>query len=102
MNLRLKSDFRDYYDHRFDLVGQEFQRVSTNGMNRVEMFKFLCNLDYVTVQHGFIDVYRPDDDFTSLHRVAIDFNAAPRIEGTGIEDKLNATEIVDLIKGAMV
>lgn len=41
MNLKLKSDFIDYYDHWFDLNGNVFERFSRSGMNRREMFAFL-------------------------------------------------------------
>lgn len=45
MKLYLESDFHNWYDHafdsRYDSEAEPFRRVSTDGMNRKEMFEFL-------------------------------------------------------------
>jgi len=41
MDIRLQSDFVDYYDHFFDISGKVLRRFSYQGMNRAEMFTFM-------------------------------------------------------------
>lgn len=198
MQLRLKSDFIDYYDHWFDLNGYVFERFSRSGMDRKKMFAFLkekgekiprvgtskqllddgiqkavvylddmahraegkilllvseaaqeypdyfcsefiedpnqvvCTTRRLQVgDHAFWLRYTSDDAWrsnygtveidiikheTSLHpsihhplfaidyvqgeagRYAIDFNIAPQIKGTGIEEVLPPKKVVELIK----
>lgn len=52
MKIKLYSDFIDYYDHHFDASGKRFERFSTGGINRIEMFKFLESHGYETPKHG--------------------------------------------------
>jgi len=54
MILKLYSDFIDYYDHHFDIDGERFDRFSTDGMNRIEMFKFLELHGYEVPKHGTV------------------------------------------------
>lgn len=51
MQLRLVSDFRDYYDHWFDLDGEPFERMATGGMSRPEMLAYLDALGIPTPHH---------------------------------------------------
>lgn len=53
MKFKLITDFHDYYDHYFDLIGEPFYRKSRSGMNRIEMFKFLEDNDILTVYNGY-------------------------------------------------
>ncbi|WP_144402114.1 hypothetical protein [Geoalkalibacter subterraneus] len=54
--LQLKSDFRDWYDCAFDLQGQMvFERLSTAGMSRRQMFAFLQKLGLRTPRHGLVE-----------------------------------------------
>lgn len=46
MQVRIKTNFIDYYDHWFDREGYIFERRSNGGMSRRDMFVFLA-------QHGF-------------------------------------------------
>jgi len=52
--MKLKSDFLDYYDHHFDLDGEEFRRVTTEGPDRVEVFKKIFPLIDVEAASFFI------------------------------------------------
>jgi hypothetical protein len=54
MKLRLVSDFRDYYDHWFDLDGQPFERIAVGGMSRPEMLAYLDTLDLTAPRHGTV------------------------------------------------
>lgn len=206
--LKLRSNFLDYYDHQFDLSGEEFRRMSNEGMNRIEMLDFMKSKRLIVPPYGvvrqlkhhayitpeafvvvhldinshrgenkllmryrealeqypdafmvmyassftgvswrylkvgsrsFILRYEGDDwrsnwntkniivesddaswikiditaplfaiDFVKNERldgenvmVAIDFNIAPQIKGSGIEDILSATEVVKLIRDAV-
>lgn len=53
-DLKLYSNFIDYYDHHFDLEGEGFYRFSNNGMNRIEIFNFLKSHNYLTPKHGYV------------------------------------------------
>lgn len=44
--MRLKSDFIDYYDHHFDLDGDVFSRLSTEGMDKLGQLKYMKKLGY--------------------------------------------------------
>ena len=55
MKLKLKSDFTDVYDSWFDLDGEEFRRVTADGLNREEMFKFFSSLGIKTPLYGYFD-----------------------------------------------
>ncbi len=58
MQLMLRSDFRDYYDHQFDLIGRPFPRFSRGGMNRRQMFAFLQRVGVNVPPHGTVhDLY---------------------------------------------
>lgn len=53
--LKLKSDFRDYYDHHF--AGRHenypiFERMSTGGMDRLEMLTYLRKVGFHTPNFG--------------------------------------------------
>lgn len=50
MKLKLVSDFYDYYDHEFDLEGDTFRRVTTDGLSRQELLEYLQKLEF-TVPH---------------------------------------------------
>lgn len=52
MRLKLVSDFRDYYDHWFDLDGEPFFRDSTSGMDRRTMLDFLNSIGMKTPEYG--------------------------------------------------
>jgi len=57
--MRLKSDFRDWYDHAFDRDGPEFVRLSRGGLSRREMFVFLDDLDLRVPLHGTVSTIVP-------------------------------------------
>ena len=61
MQLQLKTDFHDYYDHWFDREGQIFERMSHSGMSRREMFGFLEQIGLKTPPHG-----TPEQIFNTL------------------------------------
>jgi len=53
MKVRLISDWREpHYDHWFDHEGYEFRRVSTEGMSRPEMLRWLSTVGFTTPRHG--------------------------------------------------
>lgn len=52
--IKLKSDFRDYYDHWFDNDGRIFERYSTGGFNRREMLVYLKSLGIQTPLFGTV------------------------------------------------
>ncbi|MHB1702197.1 MAG: hypothetical protein ACYCSN_19090 [Acidobacteriaceae bacterium] len=54
MQLMLRSDFVDYYDHQFDLTGRPFPRFSRGGMNRRQMFAFLKRVGLEVPIHGIV------------------------------------------------
>jgi len=54
MPLRLESDFRDWYDHAFSSQGTPFERLSTGGMSRREMFPYLESLGLEPPRHGTV------------------------------------------------
>jgi len=59
MNIKLKSDFRDFYDHWFAGSWQkgdcEFERYSYAGMSRSEMFCLFEKKGFLTPKHGIIN-----------------------------------------------
>ena len=61
LQLQLKTDFHDYYDHWFDREGQIFERMSHSGMSRREMFGFLEQIGLKTPPHG-----TPEQIFNTL------------------------------------
>ena len=52
MQLKLISDFSDYYDHGFDFDGYPFRRVTTDGPNRVEMISMFRHAGVPTPYFG--------------------------------------------------
>lgn len=52
MQLKLNSDFFDYYDSVFDEDGLEFRRVTTDGPNRKQMFYLFKRLGLQTPLFG--------------------------------------------------
>ncbi len=52
INVSLKSDFHDYYDHMFDIVGQEFKRMSVTDLSRSEAFGKLTAMGLATPAWG--------------------------------------------------
>jgi hypothetical protein len=60
MELILKSDFKDWYDHAFPLKGgKTFQRDSKDGIPRSEMFDLFRRLDLRTPRHGLVHELAP-------------------------------------------
>lgn len=57
MKARLLSDFRDYYDHMFDLSGVPFARLSTGGLSRPEMLAFLESLGLPVPAYGRVNEF---------------------------------------------
>lgn len=60
MKLKLMSDFRDYYDHQFDLDGEPFERISTSGMGRREMLAYLNSIGMTTPEFGTVAELAPN------------------------------------------
>jgi len=52
--MKLVSNFSDYYDHHFDLNGPEFRRMGTEGPNRIEQFALLEGMGLSTPPHGLV------------------------------------------------
>lgn len=52
--MKLKSDFRDFYDHWFDLDGPEFSRMTTDGPDKIEQFRILQTMGLHTPPHGSV------------------------------------------------
>ncbi len=52
MNLKLVSDFTDFYDHAFFLDGIPFRRVTSDGPDRLGIFKLLRNIGLDTPIFG--------------------------------------------------
>lgn len=53
MEVKLITNFRDFYDIWFDPCAKhELRRVTTDGMNRSEMFKFFRKNEIATVKYG--------------------------------------------------
>lgn len=61
LQLQLKTDFHDYYDHWFDREGQIFKRMSHSGISRREMFEFFEQIGLKTPPHG-----TPEQIFNTL------------------------------------
>lgn len=62
--VKLLSDFVDYYDHWFDLEGEVFRRVSSDGMGRREMLEYLASLGLKTPPSGTVqELWDGYDDF---------------------------------------
>lgn len=62
--VQLLSDFLDYYDHWFDLEGEMFRRVSSDGMGRREMLQYLSSLGLKTPPFGTVrELWESQDDF---------------------------------------
>ncbi|MFJ8528328.1 hypothetical protein [Bacillus sp. NPDC094106] len=53
-NVKLLTNFHDYYDHHFDGTGVPFVRRNDMGMNRVEMLNYLSSKGIKTVPYGYI------------------------------------------------
>lgn len=53
-SIRLNSDFLDYYDHWFDNSTSPlvFDRISTGGMSRSEMFDLFTSINLLTPRYG--------------------------------------------------
>lgn len=54
MKLKLISDFHDYYDHQFDLEGETFRRVTTDGLSRQELLEYLQKLEFTVPTFGTV------------------------------------------------
>ena len=64
MELMLRSDFRDYYDHQFDLTGRPFSRFSKGGMNRRQMFAILKRIGLEVPIHGTAkEIYERTEEY---------------------------------------
>lgn len=55
ISLKLKSDFRDYYDFWFDHDGAEFRRMTTDGPSRRGMFAMFDEAELDTPYHGCVE-----------------------------------------------
>ena len=63
MKIKLVSNFRDYYDYWFDLEGDvEFKRISTGGMSRPDMLKYLSSHDIPTPFYGYVKEFTREID----------------------------------------
>ena len=84
MKISLKSDFWDYYDQWFDSNygdGLVFERISTGGMSRQEMFRFFEKIGLAVPVHGTVKTI-----VTSFEKL---------IDDPGLNEKLfNMEEIV--------
>jgi hypothetical protein len=71
MKLKLISDFTDYYDHHFDAEGDTFRRVTTDGLNRIEILDYLHQLEFTTPLCGtpleLASELEPDDKIVLHH-----------------------------------
>lgn len=58
MKIKIKSDFRDYYDHAFcgsyETPDVMFERNSTGGMSRSAMFTAFTSAGLLTPRHGLV------------------------------------------------
>jgi hypothetical protein len=54
MNVKLVSDFRDYWDHACDADGVEFRRMTTEGPTRREALSFLEAHGVPVPMHGLV------------------------------------------------
>lgn len=58
MKIALASDFRDYYDHRFELPHRPhdylFERYAKGGMSKREQFALLDSILALTPMHGLV------------------------------------------------
>lgn len=52
--MKLDTNFRDFYDHSFDLTGYVFRRRDNEGMTRREIFRFLIEIGCETPRHGLV------------------------------------------------
>lgn len=52
LKLKLITDFYSYFNHAFDLEGLDFRLVTTDGPNRLEMFKLFVKLGLNTPEAG--------------------------------------------------
>lgn len=52
----MKSDFRDFYDHWFEIRGHHpvFERMATGGLDRPGLFRFLESLDMRVPRYGLV------------------------------------------------
>lgn len=55
MKLKLFSDFRDYYDHMFDISGEPFLRFSIDMLTKREQLILLTAVGYKVPQHGILE-----------------------------------------------
>lgn len=55
MKVKLISDFREYYDHHFDLDGTPFVRKSSQGPDREEMLFMMFGLGLAVPTHGTVE-----------------------------------------------
>lgn len=55
MKLKLFSDFRDYYDHMFDISGEPFLRFSIDMLTKREQLILLTAAGYKVPQHGILE-----------------------------------------------
>lgn len=60
LKVKLKSDFRDFYDLAFDAEGYEFKRFTWDGLARPAMLTFLAWNDYNPPRHGFVRDLAPE------------------------------------------
>lgn len=68
MKIKLVSDFRDFYDHWMDFDGEIFRRVTTDGLDRLEMLQYLQKLEFKTPIYGKLkDISHKLKDFVVLH-----------------------------------
>jgi hypothetical protein len=69
MNLKLVSDFSELYDSFFDSTGFEHRRVTTDGPNRIQMFRMFTSIGMDTPLYGYLSQFKdyPDKE----HEVVI-------------------------------
>lgn len=53
-NIKLISDFTDYYDHYFQNDGIKFSRHSEIGPDKIKQFKIIEEMGSLTVPHGIV------------------------------------------------
>lgn len=58
MNLKLVSDFSELYDSFFDSTGFEHRRITTDGPNRVQMFRLFTSIGLDTPLYGYLSQFK--------------------------------------------
>ena len=71
MKIKLVSDFTDYYDHHFDLEGNIFRRVTTDGLDRIGILEYLEKLEFTVPVYGTVNSLKlkPDDLIVVHHNL---------------------------------